>query len=417
MNYPKPRVLNVTKDSRWFKSTKEKSTFEKAIWEKGKLGKDENGEFIMKQRMPKKNDITQSIKSNNINMKSLLRQSVGVPFITQDDEDEQNEENKEELKELDSDEEDMKYEKETGKVEEVSKEKMPLYKDDKNLTKHIISLMVKNKKTELRFPELPENNELVPDCFNHIELSGDKKNPIQILLDLSNIISFKLFQAAVNQNTESDKICAIIAIDCCRTINKMRKFYHAILAFGIINCFNAMEIPYSVVLFADYQFLFTIKKFEIEHNDSIYKTILDCIMVPRYSSRIADVCYYMDKKVIHPTRNNKGIFIISNGLDPKLKTPEQWSQFLGSENNKYCFYFIKPEMERQNEEIILNIWDNFKKGTGNEVVVIENLDDILNGAEEIFTKFGYVLSETAILTEEEKSKFSKNLNNIEGKFL
>ena len=58
-----------------------------------------------------------------------------------------------------------------------------------------------------------------------------------------------------------------------------------------------------------------------------------------------------------------------------------------------------------------------KKGTGNEVVVIENLDDILNGAEEIFTKFGYVLSETAILTEEEKSKFSKNLNNIEGKFL
>ena len=120
----------------------------------------------------------------------------------------------------------------------------------------------------------------------------------------------------------------------------MRKFYHTILAFGMINCLNAMEIPYSVVIFADYQYLFTIKKFEIEHNDNIYKMILDSIMVPRYSSRIADVCYYINKQVNHPTRTNKRIFIISNGLDPKLKSAEQWQPFLGDQQNIYCFYFI-----------------------------------------------------------------------------
>ena len=177
-------------------------------------------------------------------------------------------------------------------------------KDDKSLIKHVINLMTRNKKSEIRIPELLDDNELKEEYFNYVKLSEDKKNPAQILLELSNIISFKLLQASINQNTEADKICAVIAIDCCRTIDKMRKFYHAILAFGMINSLNAMEIPYSLVVFADYQFLYTIKKFETEHNDSIYKTILDCIMVPRYSTRIADVCYYIDKKVIHPKRTN-----------------------------------------------------------------------------------------------------------------
>ena len=58
-----------------------------------------------------------------------------------------------------------------------------------------------------------------------------------------------------------------------------------------------MEIPYSSVVFEDFQILYTIKNLEMERNDSIYKTFLDCIMVPRYSSRIDDVCYYIDKKL------------------------------------------------------------------------------------------------------------------------
>ena len=292
---------------------------------------------------------------------------------------------------------------------------MKYLKDDKSLTKHIISIMVKNKKTELRIPQLLENDELLPDYFNHTGLSEGKKNPAEFLLDLSNIISFKLYQASINQNTDPDKICAIIAIDCSRSIDRVRKFYHSILAFGMMNCFNALEIPYSIIIFADYQYIFTIKKFETEHSDEIYKRVLDCIMVQRYSTRIADVCYYINKKVKHPTRNNKRIFLISNGLDPKLKCPEQWGSFFENETDKFCFFFIKPEMQKEDEEIIVNIWENFKKETGTEISIINNIHEILNGDENIFTKFSYVLSERAILTKDEISKFEKNLNNIEGK--
>jgi hypothetical protein len=52
---------------------------------------------------------------------------------------------------------------------------MKYLKDDKSLTKHIINIMVKNKKTELRIPQLLENDELLPDYFNHTGLSEGKK--------------------------------------------------------------------------------------------------------------------------------------------------------------------------------------------------------------------------------------------------
>jgi len=424
LDYPKPKVLDIPKDFKWFKSNKEKSKYERINWEAGKIEKEDEGEFVMKQKITDKVEKNRPNKADKLSLKSLqkISTSTSITFIKKDEEEIMKNENLDDDnndEEFDSDEEDLKYEKETGVIEEVGKDKidkMKYFKDDKSLTKHIISLMTKKKKTELRLPELLENNELDEEYFNYSLLSEDKKNPSQLLLDLSIVISYKLLQASINQNTEADKICVVIAIDCCRTIDKLRKFYHAILAFGMINCLNAMEIPYSIVIFADYQFTYTIKKFEKEHNDEIYKTILDCIMVPRYSSRIADACFYIDKKVIHPKRSNRRIFFISNGLDPKLKSPEQWPPFLGNEKNKYCFYFIKPEIEAESEKIILNIWETFRKETGNEVVIIKDLKDILEGEENIYTKFGYLLSEKAILSDEEIKKLPKNLNNIEGKF-
>ena len=418
-DYPKPKIINIPKDSKWFSSNKEKSKYEKINWEAGKIEKDEEGEFIMKQKIRTKKEINKTGKKDKSSLKALLKKSVEKTTIKTEEEKEEKEEISEEI-DLDSEEEnDLIYEKETGKIEEISKEKidkMKIFKDDKSLTKHVINLMLRDKKSEIRIPELLEDNELKDEYYNHVMLSEDKKNPAQLLLELSNIISFKLLQASINQNTDSDKICAIIAIDCCRTIDKLRKFYHAILVFGMINCLNAMEIPYSVVIFADYQFLYTIKKFETEHNDDIYKTILDCIMVSRYSSRISDVCYYIDKKVIHPKITNRRIFVVSNGLDPKLKSPEQWAPFFGNEKDKYCFYFIKPEMEEEKEEKITDIWKTFQKETGNEVVIINDTDDIINGEENIYSRFSYVLSEKIFLTDEELAKLSKNLNNIEGKY-
>jgi hypothetical protein len=64
-------------------------------------------------------------------------------------------------------------------------------------------------------------------------------------------------------------------------------------------------------------------------------------------------------------------------------------------------------VEGENEKLILNIWEAFKKEIGNEVVIIKDLDDILEGEENIYTKFGFLLSEKMILSKEEIEKFQK----------
>lgn len=419
IDFSRPNILNIPKDLKWFKSKKEKSKYEKIIQEQFKIEKVEE-EFVMKQNVKNISFKNETNKNESIELKILSKKDQ-IIYIKKEEGIEKEKEVEEIFEDLDIEsDDDIKYEKETGKIEELSKDKfdkMKYLKDDKKLIKHAIYLMTRDKKQELRKPELIEDNELKQELFNYTILSKNKKNPSDLLMDLSNIISFKLLQASINVNTQVNKICAIIAIDCCRTIDKMKKFFHAILAFGMINCLNAMEIPYSVVIFADYQFLFTIKEFEKQHKDEIYKIILDCIMVPRYSTRISDACIFIDKKVIHPKISNRRIFFISNGLDPKLKSPEQWNSLFLNNKDKYCFYFIKPEIESEKyDNKIYNIWEKFKKITGNEVVIINNFIDIINGEEKIYESFGNILSENINLTKEEKEKFSKNVNNINSKF-
>ena len=232
-------------------------------------------------------------------------------------------------------------------------------------------------------------------------LDKELKDPSNLIKEYLKKISVRLFQASVNRNTQTEKIYVIIALDCCRTIDIYHKYFHAVLAFNNYNCLNALEIPYSVVLFADFKFIYTIKTFDSPHNENIFKLILDCIMIERYSSRIADAYIYIKQKVIHPKISNRRIFLISNGLDPNLRYGEKWGFLLDNQKDKYCFYFIQSDL-KDDKKVINDIWQNFEKETGIEVAIIEDELDIIKGEENIYTKFSNILSEKVNLTEEEK---------------
>ena len=275
--------------------------------------------------------------------------------------------------------------------------------------------MPKKKNKKLIIPKSFEDNEEINGIlFPESELEKDLKDPSNLIMEFSKIVSLKLFQASVKRNTQTEKICAVIALDCCRTIDIYHKYFHAILAFAIINCLNALEIPYSIVLFADFKFIDTIKTFDSPHNDKIYELVLDCIMIERYSSRIADVCIYIKQKIIHQEISNRRIFLISNGLDPNLRYGELWDFLSDNKKDKYCFYFIQPEL-KDDKKIINDIWHNFEKETGIEVAIIDNESDIIKGGDCIYSKFSNILSEKVELTEEEKKNEKKNrhINNIE----
>ena len=132
-------------------------------------------------------------------------------------------------------------------------------------------------------------------------------------------------------------------------------------------------------------------------------------MNARYSSRMVDVCYYINKKISHHERSNRRIFIISNDLDPRLNYREQWNSLLYNEKDKYCFFFIEPELKDDDKRDINEIWNNFSKDTGYEVVIIEDPNDIILGEENIFTKFAHSLSGKIFPNEEEKKRCQKIL--------
>lgn len=113
----------------------------------------------------------------------------------------------------------------------------------------------------------------------------------------------KFFQKCYN--FDKKELCDVIGIDICRTIDKKYKLFHTVVATSMAHCFNNVEIPYSIVAFCDYGVQFIIKDLEEPHQEDISQLIVDAIMETRYSTNIADTCYFIFQKVNCKDRPNK----------------------------------------------------------------------------------------------------------------
>ena len=133
-----------------------------------------------------------------------------------------------------------------------------------------------------------------------------------------------------------------------------------------------------------------IKNFEEPHNEEICQLFFDAIMVPRCCTRIADGCYFISQKVNCKDRINKRVFIISNGLDTKLKIGEKWAPIFNNEKEKFCFYFIKPDLIESELNEIISIWNDFKEKTKTDLAIISQ-EEILNGKPSTFLAFNSMM--------------------------
>jgi hypothetical protein len=85
---------------------------------------------------------------------------------------------------------------------------------------------------------------------------------------------------------------------------------------------------------------FIIKDFDEPHQEEISQLIFNAIMIPRTSTRIHDACYFISNNYNCKNIINKRIYIISNGLDTKLKIGEKWASIFKINKEIFCFYFI-----------------------------------------------------------------------------
>ena len=280
---------------------------------------------------------------------------------------------------------------------------------DEGVTKAIIKRMLNNKSIDLNlklpdsFPEF--KSEIFGDRNKILEKSklreeGDDfitKPFHEIINEFSKNVYIKFFQQCYN--FDKKEVCGVIGIDICRTIDKKYKLFHTVVATSMAHCFNSIEIPYSIVVFCDFGVQFIIKDFEEPHQEDISQLIFDAIMAPRCSTRIADACYFISQKVNCKDRPNKKIFIISNGLDTKLKIGEKWNSIFSNEKEKFCFYFIKPKLSEFEMNEIIKIWDDFKEKTKTEMAKISE-EDILNLRTSMYLPFRNTMQSKIFKAEE-----------------
>ena len=108
----------------------------------------------------------------------------------------------------------------------------------------------------------------------------------------------------------------------------------------------------------------------------IIQRMYDCIIVDRFFTRIFDVCYFIDKKIVYPENiNNKVAIIFSNGIDTYLKYGDKWINHLKNKIN-FCFFFNKSnKLTNENREILLKIWKQFEECTKFPVIEF-NLEEV-----------------------------------------
>ena len=231
-----------------------------------------------------------------------------------------------------------------------------------------------------------------------------------MLNQISQKLAIKFYQAVIDTKKDLNQICCVIAIDCSRTIKIKNKILHLFLASGMIECFNVLEIPYSIVIFADYKFQYIIKKFEEPHSEYIIQRIFDCIIVERFRTRIADACYFINEKVFCDLRDYKAIFLISNGIDPKLNVGEQWNSIFDNKKNSFGFFFVHPtekgELNEEDLSYLINMWNRFKNDTDTSVISI-NEDNIFNVEFPLISNFASVFKKL----EPQFKELEKTINN------
>ena len=337
---------------------------------------------------------------------------------------EDKEEDKEELYSDDEKEEKKEEKDDTIKIRDIdgdvtkdlskkSLEKLKKEDVNKSLEKVFRVMEMEQKDDKLLLPSEDQFSEQLKleDC-NKMSYDGDRKDeenkglPIKNLNKLSRNLSLNFYRHIIALNSPTNRICGIIAIDCFRAISIRDKIFNIILATSMANCFDYLEIPYSVVVFADFKFQYIIKKYNEPHSDKIIQRIFDAVLVKRFFTRIADVCWFIQRHpdLVHTERNYRIVNVISCGLDPKLKIPDQWHGiFDQDEKTKFGFYFLPPNNPKYIDNLH-TIWENFRNELSvplisiddNRIIVLgeytkekSTYNDIVNTFVKIFSSIEY----------------------------
>jgi hypothetical protein len=183
----------------------------------------------------------------------------------------------------------------------------------------------------------------------------------------------------------------------------------------LANAFAMLEMSYSIVVFADFNFQFVIKSFQESHSPKVLQRVLDAVMVERFAPRIADACYFAKSITRCSGRKNRAIMVISDGLDPDLIHVSDWKRYILSEQNDgFGFYFLRSNsLSGEPLTLIEQMWKQFLDGTANansaSYGFVFNANDLWSGVGNLRDPFRRVLSRLQTIGDQEDHHFIQPL--------
>ncbi|KAK8853815.1 hypothetical protein M9Y10_016358 [Tritrichomonas musculus] len=211
------------------------------------------------------------------------------------------------------------------------------------------------------------SNECVIQNQNELFRSTATDFPVKELIDQSQNLIANLISKASDMNCPYPSMSCNLLIDCSSFISYQNKLYNFMLVIAFSYALSAIEVPFSIAIVADKNFRFVLKPFEEEISILVLQRILDCLFILRYKTNLADTIFYSTKFMKCPdeNRNQRAIFLFSNGLDENLVLSQSWKEtLLNDPNNSFGLIFVKSQLfDNEKYAIIQNMWNNF-----NEVV-------------------------------------------------
>ena len=265
----------------------------------------------------------------------------------------------------------------TGGIDRIAtNEEKQFLRDNKKGIRKAFKRMIESEIKEI----------FIPKCFpydipkNILNNKIIEKPEIKNLDKYSVLLTLKFMKSSIEFIQNYTDLGFVVAIDCS-TLNEIEnKLLFLLVSISFCKCLHYLEIPFSIIIFSDYQFQYIIKDFNENFSLSIMQRMYDCIIVDRFFTRIFDACYFIDNKIKFPDKiKNKVAIIFSNGIDINLNLGDKWKNNLKNKIS-YCFFFnSNNNLNNEDLDKLKDIWKNFE--------VKSNFPVIDFNFENIFMKF------------------------------
>lgn len=245
----------------------------------------------------------------------------------------------------------------------------------------------------------------IPKSIQKINTIGVGNKRIDSFIEASMKLSNTLLKGINESNciddimNNKDTIYSSILVDCSSTFSISQKAALVTLAMALGNSLTAIKIPYSIIIFCESNFQFILKQVDESHDLIHFEKLLDTITIRRRMSDMSSAILMADEQIKTKDKNrtNHSMFVLTDGLTPKIRLIDQWKRKVLNNNRRSVMFCFLDVLTKENDKNLIHLlWSNFANNIKDSIsindVIYTKASSIYNGDSIFIDPFINVLS-------------------------